>query len=100
MEMEIRSQKRSCPYFPHKMNGEGHFLALLKNRDSRICPAARPDANTENGGTFLEEIVYRPWVEKPLTGTGWKPEAVYYLPPVNTSFRDLPFSATACIWAI
>lgn len=65
--------------FPHKMNGEGHFLALMKNRDSRIwfsshlLSARMP--TPENGWSFsLRKSVYRPWVEKPLTGTGWRQE--------------------------
>ena len=93
--------------FPHKMNGEGHFLALLKKQGQpdmvQQPSSARPDANTRKWLELsLRKSVYRPWVEKPLTGTGWKPEATRFTiflrsTPVS---GDLPFSATACIWAI
>lgn len=65
--------------FPHKMNGEGHFLALMKKQgqpdmvQQHLLSARMP--TPENGWSFsLRKSVYRPWVEKPLTGTGWRQE--------------------------
>lgn len=84
--------------FPHKMNGEGHFMALLKKKgESLTAPfSPTPKQNTETRkwlGQFLEEIG--------LTSLGGKPfdwkrvetrgDKVYYLPPVRTDFRGLNF---------
>ena len=84
--------------FPHKMNGEGHFLALMKKQgqpdmvQQHLLSARMP--TPENGWSFsLRKSVYRPWVEKPLTGTGWRQEETRSIIslPVNTGFRGLTF---------
>ena len=92
-------QLQKCVHlFPHKMNGEGHFLALFQKQgqpDRVQQPTAlRPDPSTEKWlRLFFEEIG--------LTSLGGSPfqwnrvetrgDKVYYLPPVNSSFHGLTF---------
>lgn len=84
--------------FPHKMNGEGHFLALLqKPGDALYKPApvsAKVDKDTRK---WLEEF----FKEIGLHSIGgldidWnriesRGEKIYYLPPVSANFRGLTF---------
>lgn len=84
--------------FPHKMNGEGHFLALLKkagNLDMVQQPVSlRPNANTRKWlELFFGEIGLRSLGSKPLdwNRVETRGDKVYYLPPVNTNFRGLTF---------
>ena len=84
--------------FPHKMNGEGHFLALMKKQgqpDMVQQPSSvRPDANTRKWlELFLEEIGLQTLGGKAFdwNRVETRGDKVYYLPPVNTSFRGLTF---------
>lgn len=90
--------KKCVRIFPHKMNGEGHFLALLKkagNLDMVQQPVSlRPNANTRKWlELFFEEIGLRSLGSKPLdwNRVETRGDKVYYLPPVNTNFRGLTF---------
>ena len=82
--------------FPHKMNGEGHFLALMKKQgqpDMVQQPSSvRPDANTRKW-LFLEEIGLQTLGGKAFdwNRVETRGDKVYYLPPVNTGFRGLTF---------
>lgn len=90
--------KKCVRIFPHRLNGEGHFLALLQKKgqpDLIQTPVSlRPDPGTEKWlRLFFEEIG--------LTALGGVPfqwnrvetrgDKVYYLPPVSADFRGLTF---------
>lgn len=84
--------------FPHKMNGEGHFLALLKKQgqpDMVQQPVnLRPDPNTEKWlRLFFEEIGLKTLGGRPFhwNRVETRGDKVYYLPPVNSSFRGITF---------
>lgn len=84
--------------FPHKMHGEGHFLALLKKpgqTDMVQQPAVpRPDPGTEKWlRLFFEEIglVSLGGIPFQWNRVETRGDKVYYLPPVNSSFRGLTF---------
>lgn len=89
---------RCVRIFPHKMNGEGHFLALLKKPgevpDDLKPATAKPDKETKKWlEAFFQEIG--------LTSIGgiaidWnrietRGEKIYYLPPIAGNFRGLTF---------
>ena len=89
---------RCVRIFPHKMNGEGHFLALLKKPggilDDLKPATTKPDKETRKWlEVFFQEIG--------LTSIGgiaidWnrietRGEKIYYLPPVAGNFRGLTF---------
>lgn len=84
--------------FPHKMQGEGHFLALLQ-KDGKARRVAAPPRTRQNAdarkwlGAFLEEIGLRTLGGQPFD---WnrvevRGDKVYYLPPVAADFRGLSF---------
>ena len=82
----------------NKMNGEGHFLALMKKQgqpDMVQQPSSvRPDANTRKWlELFLEEIGLQTLGGKAFdwNRVETRGDKVYYLPPVNTGFRGLTF---------
>lgn len=84
--------------FPHKMNGEGHFLALLRKNGSSLktltCSRTAPDKNSRK---LLEAF----FAEIGLHSIGGKPidfqrveirgDKVYYLPAITGNFRGLTF---------
>lgn len=90
--------KNCVRIFPHKMNGEGHFLALLQKPGTtlyeNIPTQARPDKNTQKWlEAFFREIGLRTLGGLPFdwSRVETRGEKVYYLPPVNTDFRGLTF---------
>lgn len=85
--------------FPHKMQGEGHFLALLQKEGQ-----AGPSALTAKGSPLAPAI--RKYLEEffreiGLKSIGGQPidwnrmevraDKVYYLPPVSCNFRGITF---------
>lgn len=85
--------------FPHKMDGEGHFLALLQ-KEGQSGPSAFIPKNAPLAPAirkYLEEF----FQEIGLTTIGGQPldwkrievkgEKIYYLPPVSCSFRGITF---------
>ena len=85
--------------FPHKMDGEGHFLALLQ-KEGQSGPSAFTPKNAPLAPAirkYLEEF----FQEIGLTTIGGQPldwkrievkgEKIYYLPPVSCSFRGITF---------
>lgn len=90
--------KKCIRIFPHKMNGEGHFMALLKKPGAALTEPrpvqAKPDKNTRK---WMEEFFNE------LGLTSFQGEAfdwnrvetrgdkVYYLPPAGGNFRGLNF---------
>ena len=91
-----RGSEKMRADFPHKMDGEGHFLALSKKSgQSTPCAAsAAPRARLPKDArnyleTFFEEIGL-----KTLGGRrfDWnrvevRKDSLYYLPPADTDFR-------------
>lgn len=89
---------RCVRIFPHKMNGEGHFLALLKKPgdvpDDLKPATAKPDKETKKWlEAFFQEIgltsiggIAIDWNRMETRG-----EKIYYLPPVAGNFRGLTF---------
>lgn len=84
--------------FPHKINGEGHFLALLRKHGETDCiqqPASvRSNPDTEKWlRLFFKEIGLKSLGGKPFdwSRVETRGDKVYYLPPVNSNFRGLTF---------
>ena len=92
--------------FPHKMPGEGHFLALMKKdlekdiSDSRILSAPFVEAKLRPGKDirkwmeqFFEEIGLHSLAGKPFdwSRVEVRGERVFYLPPVMASVRGISF---------
>lgn len=90
--------KKCIRIFPHKMPGEGHFLALFRKKGQAIQesypPHTKPDKNAflliEE---FLKEIGLRTLGGQPFC---WerveiRKDKVYYLPPASCDFRGLTF---------
>ena len=84
--------------FPHKMNGEGHFLALFQKEGTAIRPVNLPNVKPDkNAFSLLEGFLH----EIGLSSLGGHPfdwnrvevrgDKVYYLPPVTAPFRGLTF---------
>ncbi len=84
--------------FPHKMNGEGHFLALFQKEGTAFRPVNLPSVKPDkNAFSLLEGFLH----EIGLSSLGGHPfdwnrvevrgDKVYYLPPVTAPFRGLTF---------
>lgn len=92
------SLTRCVHLFPHKMQGEGHFMALFrkKGQTDRISQvsSAKPNAETRKWlELFLNEIGLNT-----LGGASFdwnrvetRKDKVYYLPPVTADLRGLTF---------
>lgn len=90
--------KKCVRIFPHKMNGEGHFLALLKKPGAALTESrpvqVRTDKNTRKWvEDFFQEIALETFQGAPFdwNRVETRGDKVYYLPPVNTNFRGLTF---------
>lgn len=84
--------------FPHKMNGEGHFLALLQKPGDALTapltPAVKPTKDTRKWlEAFFEEIGLHSigGTEIDWNRVETRGEKIYYLPPVAANFRGLTF---------
>lgn len=101
--------------FPHRMNGEGHFLALLKKPDTyepsslnemRQSSSARQPSSSARAGSRKQDKDARKWIETFFSEIGLKTlggqpfdrnrveirsDKAYYLPPTSYSFRGLTF---------
>ena len=91
--------KKCVRIFPHKMAGEGHFLALLK-KEGQSGPTATISKGTKLPadvkkyiGEFFNEIDLKSLGGQPFDWNRVEVRAdkVYYLPPVSCSFRGLTF---------
>lgn len=90
--------KKCVRIFPHKMNGEGHFLALLKKPGAALTESRpvqiRTDKNTRKWvEDFFREIGLETFQGAPFdwNRVETRGDKIYYLPPVNTNFRGLTF---------
>ena len=91
--------KKCVRIFPHKMAGEGHFLALLK-KEGQSGPTATISKGTKLPadvkkyiGEFFNEIDLKSLGGQPFDWNRVEVRAdkVYYLPPVSCSVRGLTF---------
>ena len=80
------------------MNGEGHFMALLKKPGSTLAEShpvqTRPDKNARKWiDEFFSEIGLHSLQGKPFDWNRMevRGDKVYYLPPVSGNFRGLTF---------
>lgn len=92
------SLKKCIRIFPHKMNGEGHFMALLQKPGIALAQSrpvqTRPDKNTRKWlEAFFQEIGLRAFQGEPFdwNRVETRGDKVYYLPPVSGNFRGLTF---------
>ena len=91
--------KKCVRIFPHKMQGEGHFLALLQKKGT-----AGPSAGTSKTSRLAADV--RKYMEEFFREIGLKTldgqefdwnrvevraDKVYYLPSVSCNFRGLTF---------
>ena len=84
--------------FPHKMNGEGHFLALFRKKGQAIKESSRPHTKPDKNAFpliegFLNEIGLKTLCGQPFD---WerveiRGDKAYYLPPVAHNFRGITF---------
>ena len=84
--------------FPHKMNGEGHFLALFRKKGQAIKESSRPHTKPDKNAfpliaEFLNEIGLKTLCGQPFD---WerveiRGDKAYYLPPVAHNFRGITF---------
>ena len=89
---------RCVRIFPHKMNGEGHFMALLHKPGQTIAEISpvftKPNRTAfEYIAAFFREIGLKSLGGQPFD---WnrvevKGDKVYYLPPVSCSIRRINF---------
>jgi NOL1/NOP2/fmu family ribosome biogenesis protein len=84
--------------FPHKMNGEGHFLALLGKQGTALTINQIPKAALEKDArkwleAFLEEIGLTTLGGEAfdLSRVENRKDKLYYLPPQEGNFRGLNF---------
>lgn len=104
---------RCVRIFPHKMNGEGHFLALLQKPGNALTntPSApnslkEGSAKRSSKNTKQPDKETRKWLEAFFEEIGlhsiggiemdWnrieaRGEKIYYLPPMEGNFRGLTF---------
>ena len=89
---------RSVHLFPHKMQGEGHFLALFR-KEGRTDLIGTMSSAKQNAETrkwlelFLNEIGLKTLGGQPFdwNRVETRKDKVYYLPPVTGDFRGLTF---------
>lgn len=84
--------------FPHKMNGEGHFLALLQKPgealEASLPVSVKPNKDTRKWlEEFFGEIGLHSigGIEFDWNRVETRGEKIYYLPPVSANFRGLTF---------
>lgn len=90
--------KKCIRIFPHRMNGEGHFLALLKKPGDTLDPSpavqVRPDKNTRKWvEEFFQEIGLKSFQGETFdwNRVETRGDKVYYLTPAGGNFRGLTF---------
>lgn len=104
------SSLRKCVrIFPHKMDGEGHFLALFpaKKATPFLQFSALPEkvlTKTPGNGwrNFLQKSIFILLEDRNLTGTAWKSARTRFTISFHSHWISgvSLFSETASIWAI
>ena len=89
---------RCVRIFPHRMNGEGHFLALFQKPGQTVSEENFSRTKTDKAAFALMEAFFTEIGMKSLGGLpfDWnrvdiRADKVYYLPPVTGNFRGLTF---------
>ncbi|MDO4276757.1 MAG: RsmB/NOP family class I SAM-dependent RNA methyltransferase [Eubacteriales bacterium] len=84
--------------FPHKMDGEGHFLALLQKPGSSLSDSVSAGTRLDSNGRKWMEVFFSEIGMKSLGGHpfDWnrveiRADKVYYLPPETQNFRGITF---------
>ena len=85
--------KKCIRIFPHHMEGEGHFLALMKKNgcsvSSRITPTTKPDKTSKK---LLDEFFKNMSQPLDFNRIDIRNENVYYLPEADTaSLKGIKF---------
>lgn len=90
--------KNCVRIFPHRMSGEGHFLALMRKKGASLKealpPRTTPDANARKWlKIFFDEIGLKALNGRPIdwSRVETRGDKLYYLPPVAGNFRGLSF---------
>ncbi len=94
----MEALKNCVRIFPHKMDGEGHFLALLKKEGLSLSETVPPRAK-QNGDSrkwleaFFDEIGLKALNGAPIdwSRVETRGDRLYYLPPAAANFRGLNF---------
>ena len=90
---------RTVRIFPHKMKGEGHFLALLQKGEEAAAPCVPLSSGKgakkvpEELAEFFENVAWKPEKER-LDIHG---ERVYYMPPDLPDLRGIRFLRTGLL---
>ena len=83
------------PDFPHKMNGEGHFLALFRKKGQAIKESSRPHTKPDkNAFPLIEEFLNEIGL-KTLCGQPFDWERVEIRGDKATIFPRLPTTSAA-----
>lgn len=96
--------KRTVRIFPHKMKGEGHFLALLRKRNIRETDLAKSVNEDSSAGRGRKKLPQE--LEEFFRGITWKLDAdrleihgerVYYMPCSLPDVRGIRFLRTGLL---
>ena len=96
--------KRTVRIFPHKMKGEGHFLALLRKRDLRETALEKSVNEDSSGGRGRKKLPQE--LEEFFRNITWKLDAdrleihgerVYYMPCSLPDVRGIRFLRTGLL---
>ncbi len=96
--------KRTVRIFPHKMKGEGHFLALLRKRNIRETDLAKSENEDSSAGRGRKKLPQE--LEEFFRGITWKLDAdrleihgerVYYMPCSLPDVRGIRFLRTGLL---
>ena len=96
--------KRTVRIFPHKMEGEGHFLALLRKRNIRETDLAKSVNEDSSAGRGRKKLPQE--LEEFFRGITWKLDAdrleihgerVYYMPCSLPDVRGIRFLRTGLL---
>ena len=93
--------KKTVRIFPHRMKGEGHFLALLKkgSQTDRARPAANPGQGSRAGKLPPELEVYLASVKREMDPARMdiRGDKVYYMPEDVPPLKGIRFLRTGLL---
>lgn len=94
-ESEDESFRKTVRIWPHRMHGEGHYLALLQKGEAQTVPAEKPKKNRtkkvpEELLTFFEDVSWEmDWSRLEIYS-----EKVYYMPEGIPNVKGIRFLRT------